>query len=1358
MNIVEAQELMYPAFRLKLPTFINTTMRTMWLSKGLHLDRMRVSEDQSWADYPIFRGQNMVFLNAVYRGNPPPDFWSDVACMERNVSHMQFLHDLNESEQTTEPIVDTLVIATSPDSWSFQHFIDRVAVVWSQAQLVIPTIKKKDTVILSGRLPENSIVNDIYAVMVGQHLHDVELVYAKRLVFSCRAPLIHPFTTQRITENILQTLPASTDKKSERNIILFLSRTKGGEALNGGRKILNEPELFNAISAMLNTTGRPEKLQYFQHDEFDGLVDVAVFMRDRVKMMIGPHGAAFYNSRFAQPRTAIIEIIPDPDKFFRPCFWEQARQLGQDYSAHVGMIMTKKKDMVVEDIQEVTRLVQNRLMYVDNSYQFEDALMQQQQRRTKIQGLSWLQVLLGGFVLFSILMLTLLYTELPLHRALLRSPVKDNVNLFTLVQQRRKMTSISKSAELLNVDDLVHSDSYKHWAPAIIDKCMHGMEKGAAPCIKEANSMNIVEAQELMYPAFRLKLPTFINTTMRTMWLSKGLHLDRMRVSEDQSWADYPIFRGQNMVFLNAVYRGNPPPDFWSDVACMERNVSHMQFLHDLNESEQTTEPIVDTLVIATSPDSWSFQHFIDRVAVVWSQAQLVIPTIKKKDTVILSGRLPKNSIVNDIYAVMVGQHLHDVELVYAKRLVFSCRAPLIHPFTTQRITENILQTLPASTDKKSERNIILFLSRTKGGEALNGGRKILNEPELFNAISAMLNTTGRPEKLQYFQHDEFDGLVDVAVFMRDRVKMMIGPHGAAFYNSRFAQPRTAIIEIIPDPDKFFRPCFWEQARQLGQDYSAHVGMIMTKKKDMVVEDIQEVTRLVQNRLMYVDNSYQFEDALQQQRRTKIQGLSWLQVLLGGFVLFSILMLTLLYTELPLHRALLRSPVKDNVNLFTLVQQRRKMTSISKSAELLNVDDLVHSDSYKHWAPAIIDKCMHGMEKGAAPCIKEANSMNIVEAQELMYPAFRLKLPTFINTTMRTMWLSKGLHLDRMRVSEDQSWADYPIFRGQNMVFLNAVYRGNPPPDFWSDVACMERNVSHMQFLHDLNESEQTTEPIVDTLVIATSPDSWSFQHFIDRVAVVWSQAQLVIPTIKKKDTVILSGRLPKNSIVNDIYAVMVGQHLHDVELVYAKRLVFSCRAPLIHPFTTQRITENILQTLPASTDKKSERNIILFLSRTKGGEALNGGRKILNEPELFNAISAMLNTTGRPEKLQYFQHDEFDGLVDVAVFMRDRVKMMIGPHGAAFYNSRFAQPRTAIIEIIPDPDKFFRPCFWEQARQLGQDYSAHVGMIMTKKKDMVVEDIQEVTRLVQNRLMYVDNSYQFEDALVHKHTWNIDA
>ncbi|POM78041.1 Hypothetical protein PHPALM_4479 [Phytophthora palmivora] len=441
----------------------------------------------------------------------------------------------------------------------------------------------------------------------------------------------------------------------------------------------------------------------------------------------------------------------------------------------------------------------------------------------------------------------------------------------------------------------------------------------------------------------------------------------------------------------------------------------------------------------------------------------------------------------------------------------------------------------------------------------------------------------------------------------------------------------------------------------------------------------------------------------------------WLQFLLGGSVLFSALMLLLLWAKLPSHDSLRRSPATSTIttklpsDLFTLVQQRRKNLTTTSNLELLHVDDLSRSDSYEHWAPVIVTKCMHGMDERTAPCIKEANRTNMIEAQELMYPAFRLKLPNFVSVAMQTKWLSQGLHVDRMRVSEDQ-----------------------------------------FDLVNELN---------VDTLVVATSPDSWSFQHFIDRVAVVWSQAQLVIPTMKKSDTVIVSGREPRDSIVNEIYEVMVGQHLHAPNLVAAKRLVFSCRAPLIHPFTTQRITENILQSLPPpSNDSVSERNIILFLSRSKGGKAFNGGRQILNEPDLFNAISAMLNTTGRQETLQYFRHDQFNGLKDVATFMRDRVKMMIGPHGAAFYNARFAQPRTAIIEIVPDPDKFFVPCFWEQARLLGQDYSAHVGRTQNEQNDMLVDNIQDVVHLVQGRLEYLDKSYRTQDALDHKYAWDIET
>ncbi|KAF4317978.1 hypothetical protein JM18_007270 [Phytophthora kernoviae] len=502
----------------------------------------------------------------------------------------------------------------------------------------------------------------------------------------------------------------------------------------------------------------------------------------------------------------------------------------------------------------------------------------------------------------------------------------------------------------------------------------------------------------------------------------------------------------------------------------------------------------------------------------------------------------------------------------------------------------------------------------------------------------------------------------------------------------------------------------------------------------------------------------QQEKQLQQNRTPR-----WIQLLIGGPVVVSVLMFISLWSMLPSHqslRGIISAPTLLETHLsdlYTLVQQRRSKT-VASDGELLHLDDLARSDSYEQWVPLIMSKCMHGMDKLAAPCIKEAQTTNLVEAQELLYPAFRLRLPHFSSTVMQDKWLSQGLHLERMRVSEDKEWAYYPAFQGQNMVFKNAVFRGDPPPDVWSDESCMGSAASHTSFVHDVNENSTGNELSIDTLIVATSPDSWSFQHFIDRVAVVWSQAQLAVPTKKKVDTVIVSGKSPRDAIVNEVYELMVGHHLHNIT-VSARHLVFSCRAPLIHPYTTQRITENILQALPApKTDAQTDRNLILFLSRTKGGEAHNGGRKLLNEDKLFDAVSAMLKKEGRPEKLEYFRHSDFAGLTEVASFMRDRVKMMIGPHGAAFYNARFAQPRTALIEIIPDPDKFFVPCFWEQARLLGQDYSAHVGRVVSSKNDMQLTDVEEVARLVRNRLTFLDKPYRPSDALDHTYSWSMET
>lgn len=433
---------------------------------------------------------------------------------------------------------------------------------------------------------------------------------------------------------------------------------------------------------------------------------------------------------------------------------------------------------------------------------------------------------------------------------------------------------------------------------------------------------------------------------------------------------------------------------------------------------------------------------------------------------------------------------------------------------------------------------------------------------------------------------------------------------------------------------------------------------------------------------------------MDQQWRAKFREPRWLQLLLGGSALFSVMMVFSLWTKLPSHEALRRPPTtapvqqttRQNVDLFTLDERRRNASATAKS-KMLHIDDLALSDSYQHWAPVIVSECVHGMDERAAPCIKEANKTNLVEAQELMYPAFRLKLPAFTGEVMQKKWLSGVFTLNGCGYRTCSGPSTRP-----SMVSSNAVYRGDPPPDIWSDKGCMGHDVSHASFLERANASELENATRVDTVVVATSPDSWSFQHFIDRVAVVWSQAQLVLPHAEKNETTIVTGEEPRDSIVNEIYKVMVGQHLHEPKLVAAKRLVFSCRAPLIHPFTTQRITENILRELPPPQHvSEADRDVILFLSRSRGGRAANGGRQILNEPKLFDAIAARLNATGRPEQLMYFKHDEFNGLEEVATFMRDRVKMMIGRHGRHFTMPALLSP-DCVDRDRPGPRAVLRP------------------------------------------------------------------
>lgn len=115
--------------------------------------------------------------------------------MGDNASFKDLLRDAKTPTNKGKTDHDLLILATSPDSYSFQHFLDRVTIIWSQAILMTGN---EPATILTGRPDSNPIVHSIYSKMVKHHVHyNKARVSAKKLANACRAPLIHPYTMTR---------------------------------------------------------------------------------------------------------------------------------------------------------------------------------------------------------------------------------------------------------------------------------------------------------------------------------------------------------------------------------------------------------------------------------------------------------------------------------------------------------------------------------------------------------------------------------------------------------------------------------------------------------------------------------------------------------------------------------------------------------------------------------------------------------------------------------------------------------------------------------------------------------------------------------------------------------------------------------------------------------------------------------------------------------------------------------------------------------------------------------------------------------------------------------------------------------
>ncbi|KAI0367618.1 hypothetical protein BV20DRAFT_552485 [Pilatotrama ljubarskyi] len=386
----------------------------------------------------------------------------------------------------------------------------------------------------------------------------------------------------------------------------------------------------------------------------------------------------------------------------------------------------------------------------------------------------------------------------------------------------RQLLASSLSTFLSHNQDLAS----RHWAPVSISACEPGTPSFFAPCLAQRRE-GALFGEELVYPDFRLREPVFAQSRSENAGEWRKLLPDirgRAAWCEESGWVCYRGQTGQNIVLANATYTG-VPADEWSDQACMGGDVStaglrtapgHAR-VNTLETAAEYNEAFpIDNLLVAASPDSWSFQHFLDRVTHVVSQAAHLNLSHATPD-VVLDAR-PRPVVAGMWEMLGFGgekMHYYAGAPIAAKNIVFSCRSPLIHPWLSLRTLE-MFGLDPVGIPLERRRKIV-YISRSHG-DMLNYGRRVLNEDELLPDIRALLVERGQGEDLVLFHELGLTSPRELMFWFHENVRAVVGPHGGGLYNHRWAGKDTLVLEMMPATHTSHM--FWEEASVLGQTYA----------------------------------------------------------------------------------------------------------------------------------------------------------------------------------------------------------------------------------------------------------------------------------------------------------------------------------------------------------------------------------------------------------------------------------------------------------------------------------------------------------------------------------------------------------
>ena len=323
------------------------------------------------------------------------------------------------------------------------------------------------------------------------------------------------------------------------------------------------------------------------------------------------------------------------------------------------------------------------------------------------------------------------------------------------------------------------------------------------PRLTESQNLHLEDWCEdivLQYPSFKMPEPKFVRERDQELFYA---HPENRKLLKDSKTE----LLGQIRIVYGA-YAHNRIQCGWGLNLMDFVDTSEVINALPNGERNYTTDKVVPIL----TPDSHSFQHFLDGVLpkIIQVLPFLRLPGIK------LALQKPRDKIIKLMLAKM---QLYDKviwvdgsEVVTSRFQINTCITPPLHPLLWKAMREELGVSDIISQDASKFK--VMLLNRA---QSHNGGRNIKNQHEIIKYLSKRYT-----EKFVVYKPQT--SLAKTKQLFAD-VHVIIGVHGGALYNLNFAPKQCHVIELMPTSRtghvtrRLAHTIMWQMAAVIGQPY-----------------------------------------------------------------------------------------------------------------------------------------------------------------------------------------------------------------------------------------------------------------------------------------------------------------------------------------------------------------------------------------------------------------------------------------------------------------------------------------------------------------------------------------------------------